>query len=110
MSFPLNHWSTQVRVALMYAQKAAKHNRGARMLLHLIALSFPEWRPHFSFLDTPHANEMMALRWLHLIFGIIWIGLLYFFNLVLTPAMKKCDPQLRIKIYPQLMPGARNSR
>src|SRR2546429_3241779 len=49
---------------------------------------------------------MMALRWLHLVFGIIWIGLLYFFNLVLTPAMKKCDPQLRIKIYPELMPGA----
>src|SRR2546425_10656587 len=68
--------------------------------------SFPEWRPHFSFLDPPHANEMMALRWLHLVFGIIWIGLLYFFNLVLTPAMKKCDPKLRIKIYPELMPGA----
>lgn len=76
------------------------------MLLHLNALGFPEWQPHFSFLDTPHANEMMALRWLHLIFGIIWIGLLYFFNLVLTPAMKKCDPKLRIGIYPELMPGA----
>jgi uncharacterized membrane protein len=90
----------------MYAQEAAKNRRGARMLLHLIALGFPEWRPHFSFLDTPHANEMMAMRWLHLIFGIIWIGLLYFFNLVLTPAMKKCDPKLRIKIYAELMPGA----
>jgi len=76
------------------------------MFLHLLALSFPDWRPHFAFLDTAHANEMMALRWLHLIFGIIWIGLLYFFNLVLTPAMKKCDPKLRIKIYPELMPGA----
>ena len=76
------------------------------MLLRLIALSFPEWQPHFSFLDTPHANELIALRWLHLIFGIIWIGLLYFFNLVLTPAMKRCDPKLRIKIYPELMPGA----
>jgi len=48
----------------------------------------------------------MVLRWLHLIFGTIWIGLLYFFNLVLTPAMKQCDPKLRIKIYPELMPGA----
>src|SRR6202171_5545139 len=76
------------------------------MIFYLLAISFPEWRPHFSFLDTPHANEMMALRWLHLVFGIIWIGLLYFFNLVLTPAMKKCDPKLRIKIYPELMPGA----
>ena len=76
------------------------------MPLHFFAYSFPDWQPHFAFLDTAHANEMMALRWLHLIFGIIWIGLLYFFNLVLTPAMKKCDPKLRIKIYPELMPGA----
>src|ERR1700716_283246 len=76
------------------------------MNFFLLVISFPEWLPHFSFLDTPHANEMMALRWLHLVFGIIWIGLLYFFNLVLTPAMKQCDPRLRIKIYPELMPGA----
>jgi len=76
------------------------------MLLHLIALGFPEWQPHFSFLGSASANEMIVLRWLHLIFGIIWIGLLYFFNLVLTPAMKECDPKLRIKIYPELMPRA----
>src|SRR5258708_35338890 len=76
------------------------------MICYLWLLSFAEWQPHFSLLDTPNANEMMALRWLHLVFGIIWIGLLYFFNLVLTPAMKKCDPQLRNRIYPELMPGA----
>src|SRR5258705_7607422 len=76
------------------------------MLFNLLALSFPEWQPHFSFLGGASANEMVILRWLHLVFGIIWIGLLYFFNLVLTPAMKKCDPQLRIKIYPELLPGA----
>src|ERR1700682_3287131 len=76
------------------------------MIFYLLAISFPEWRPHFSFLDKPPANEIVALRWLHLVFGIIWMGLLYFFNLVLTPAMKRCDPKLRIKIYPELMPGA----
>jgi len=75
------------------------------MSLSVLIHTFPEWQPHFSFLDTPHANEMMAMRWLHFVFGIIWIGLLYFFNLVLTPAMKK-DPALRIKIYPDLMSGA----
>jgi uncharacterized membrane protein len=74
------------------------------MFLNDFAFSVLSWQPHFSF--PQGANEMMALRWLHLIFGIIWIGLLYFFNLVLTPAMKRCDPQLRIKIYPELMPGA----
>ncbi len=71
------------------------------MFLHLLLLAFPEWQPHFTFLDGARVNEMMALRWLHLVFGIIWIGLLYFFNLVLTPAMKKYDPTLRIKIFPR---------
>src|SRR5690242_9747120 len=76
------------------------------MFLCLVLFSFPGWQPHFSFPGGASANEMIVLRWLHLVFGIIWIGLLYFFNLVLTPAMKKCDSQLRIKIYPELMPGA----
>lgn len=76
------------------------------MSLNLFFSSFPEWQPHFSLLSGSSANEMMVLRWLHLVFGIIWIGLLYFFNLVLTPAMKKCDPKLRVRIYPELMPGA----
>ena len=76
------------------------------MFFYLLVLSFPAWQPHFTFVHGGHALEMIALRWLHLIFGIIWIGLLYFFNLVLTPAMKKCDSKLQIKIYPELMPGA----
>jgi uncharacterized membrane protein len=62
--------------------------------------------PHLSLIHNPPANEMMALRWLHLVFGVIWIGLLYFFNLVLTPAMRTCDPKLRVRIYPELMPRA----
>ncbi|HYL63438.1 MAG TPA: hypothetical protein VE077_12535 [Candidatus Methylomirabilis sp.] len=76
------------------------------MRLLFLAAAFPQWTPHFSFLENPVANEMLALRWLHLIFGILWIGLLYFFNLVLTPAMRTCDPKLRVKIYPELMPRA----
>jgi uncharacterized membrane protein len=76
------------------------------MFLLWLALTFPAWTPHFSFLENPLANEMIALRWLHFIFGIIWIGLLYFFNLVLTPAMKHVDPAARVKIYPALMSKA----
>jgi uncharacterized membrane protein len=71
-----------------------------------ISLALASWQPHFSLLTDARANEMLVLRWLHLIFGIIWIGLLYFFNLVLTPAMKQCDPKLRIRIYPDLMSPA----
>jgi uncharacterized membrane protein len=76
------------------------------MLPHRLLLDFPVWQPHFTFPAGAQASEMIALRWLHIIFGIIWIGLLYFFNLVLTPAMKQCDPHLRIRIYPELMTRA----
>jgi uncharacterized membrane protein len=72
----------------------------------LAVVTFPEWKPHFSALIDPAANELIALRWLHFIFGIIWIGLLYFFNLVATPTMKKLEPGLRVKVYPVLMSKA----
>src|SRR5882672_10334592 len=45
----------------------------AASIVHVV-MAFPAWRPHFSFLSDPAANELMALRWLHFIFGIIWIG------------------------------------
>jgi uncharacterized membrane protein len=76
------------------------------MILQVLAFSFPAWQPHFVLLDNALANEMMLLRWLHLIFGIIWIGLLYFFNLVLTPAIKQYEPKVRVQIYPGLMSRA----
>src|SRR5260221_852052 len=68
--------------------------------------TFPEWKPHFTFLADAAANELMALRWLHFIFGIIWIGLLYFFNFVLTPSMKTLEPGVRLNVYPALMSRA----
>ena len=73
--------------------------------LSLLA-TFPGWRPHFSFVASAAANELIALRWLHIIFGIIWIGLLYFFNLVGTPTMKALEPGVRAKVYPALMSRA----
>jgi hypothetical protein len=76
------------------------------MPLLVFVLSFTEWSPHFSFLEGAAPNEMMFLRWLHFIFGIIWIGLLYFFNLVLTPALKQIEPGVRVKFYPALMSRA----
>jgi uncharacterized membrane protein len=74
--------------------------------LLLWALSFPEWNPHFRFLQDPASNEQMLLRWLHFIFGIIWIGLLYFFNLVGTPTMQRLEAAVRVKVYPVLMSRA----
>ncbi|HLZ92632.1 MAG TPA: hypothetical protein VKQ28_13030 [Candidatus Acidoferrum sp.] len=75
-------------------------------LLFRLNMDFPSWQPHFSFLRDPSANELMTLRWLHFIFGIIWIGLLYFFNFVLSPSMKALEPGVRVKVYPVLMARA----
>jgi uncharacterized membrane protein len=71
-----------------------------------LVLSFPAWKPHFAFLSDPSSNELIVLRLLHFIFGIIWIGLLYFFNLVLQPTMQKLDPPVRVKVHPVLMSRA----
>jgi len=67
--------------------------------------SFPGWEPHVDFLRGA-ANELIMLRWLHFVFGVIWIGLLYFFNFVGTPTMKALEPGVRVKVYPVLMSRA----
>src|SRR5258708_24014819 len=39
------------------------------------------------------------LRWIHLLAGITWVGLLYFFNLVNVPFMKQVDVSLKPKVF-----------
>ncbi|MFZ1205978.1 MAG: urate hydroxylase PuuD [Candidatus Acidiferrales bacterium] len=70
---------------------------------HAIALLA---EPHFSFPQSPVANEEIVLRWIHIVSGILWIGLLYFFNLVATPTMKALDAPARGKVFPPLMERA----
>ncbi|MFO1518261.1 MAG: urate hydroxylase PuuD [bacterium] len=47
-----------------------------------------------------------ALRWLHFIFGILWIGHLYFFNFVNGNFQAKLDAAVKQKVVPELMPRA----
>ena len=75
-----------------------------RFLLALNCLV--QWQPHFRFPENAAANELMTMRLLHIIFGIIWIGLLYFFNFVKFPLMKALEPGVRMKVYPELMTRA----
>lgn len=67
--------------------------------LHLVQI-------HLSFPHGPVANEEIALRWLHFIFGIIWIGLLYFFNLVGFKTMGELDAAVRAKVFSPMMARA----
>ena len=62
--------------------------------------------PHFSFPQGAVTNEEIVLRWIHFVSGIIWIGLLYFFNLIGAPTMKSLDDATRKKVYPALMSRA----
>jgi uncharacterized membrane protein len=70
-----------------------------------LAFFFHALGPQFNFPQGP-AVELIMLRWLHFIFGIIWIGLLYFFNLVGFPTMKQLDAAVRGKVFPVLMSRA----
>ena len=49
---------------------------------------------------------LMLLRWLHFLFGITWIGLLYYFNLVQTPFFAETEPPVRSGAIQKLVPRA----
>jgi uncharacterized membrane protein len=61
---------------------------------------------HVAFPHGSHVTEEIILRWIHFVFGITWIGLLYFFNLVSTPVMKRLDAATRQKLVAEMMPRA----
>jgi uncharacterized membrane protein len=48
----------------------------------------------------------MLLRFLHFLFGIMWIGLLYYFNFVQTPFFGETDPAVRSGAIQKLGPRA----
>jgi uncharacterized membrane protein len=76
------------------------------MSVYSVAAVFPAWVPHFTLIQGHLANELIVLRWLHLVFGVMWIGLLYYFNLVQYPAMREVEAGARAKVYPALMSRA----
>jgi uncharacterized membrane protein len=52
-------------------------------------------------MPTHTGTEALAilLRWIHLVAGITWVGLLYFFNLVNVPFMKQVDAGMKPKVF-----------
>jgi uncharacterized membrane protein len=45
-------------------------------------------------------------RWIHILAGIVWIGMLYFFNWVNGPFAATLDAETKKKVVPELMPRA----
>lgn len=48
----------------------------------------------------------LVFRWIHVVAGITWIGLLYFFNFVNGQVAKTYDADSKRKVVPELMPRA----
>jgi uncharacterized membrane protein len=48
----------------------------------------------------------ILLRWMHFLFGITWIGLLYYFNFVQTPFFAETEPPVRSGAQQKLLPRA----
>ena len=60
----------------------------------------------FAYVMPTHSNAenlQVALRWVHFLAGITWIGLLYFFNLVNVPFMKTVtDAEVKKNVFKNL--------
>ena len=57
---------------------------------------------------TGKEASQLIWRWFHFIFGIAWVGLLYFFNLINVPFMKTVDATAKPKIFEKLTLPALN--
>ena len=56
-----------------------------------------------------HADTLTAavvFRWLHVFFGILWIGLLYYFNFVQIPTMPTVPAELKPGVSKYIAPNA----
>ncbi|HET6373075.1 MAG TPA: urate hydroxylase PuuD [Candidatus Polarisedimenticolia bacterium] len=51
-------------------------------------------------------GAQMLLRWIHLVMGVLWIGILYFFNLVNVNFMKSIDAPTKGKVVPNMLAPA----
>jgi uncharacterized membrane protein len=60
----------------------------------------------FSGVGMSHQWGVFALKWLHVLCGILWIGLLYYFNFVQIPSMPKIPDEQKPAIGKVIAPTA----
>lgn len=53
-----------------------------------------------------HAWGYLVVRWLHVVFGVMWIGLLWYFNFVQIPSMPKIPDEQKPAISKVIAPTA----
>ena len=64
------------------------------VLVVVVALVLVGW--HKQGLAFDHNWWAFLFRWLHVLSGVMWIGMLWYFNFVQTPSMPKIDAAHRI--------------
>ncbi|MCW5749332.1 MAG: urate hydroxylase PuuD [Alphaproteobacteria bacterium] len=58
------------------------------------------------FLKVDHAWAAFVMRWLHVLSGVMWIGLLWYFNFVQTPSMPKIPDEQKPAVSKFIAPEA----
>ncbi len=53
-----------------------------------------------------HVATELIVRWGHFLAGIMWIGLLYYFNFVQVPFLKAISPEAKAEAFKHLVPRA----
>lgn len=75
---------------------------GLGVLLTVVLAFVAKWLMGMSTPDVPGVvspGTEYILRWLHFLFGITWIGLLYYFNLVQVPSLKNVSAEAKSEIF-----------
>ncbi len=71
------------------------------VLAIVLIVSFSGWTG-----ANAEAVTNAVMRWLHLFFGVTWIGLLYYFNFVQVPTMPKVPAELKKGVTGYIAPSA----
>jgi len=74
------------------------------LLIGLVLLAAAMFGLHREAMDGAYWTQF--LRYLHIFAGILWIGLLYYFNFVQIPTMPKVPPELKPGISKHIAPAA----
>jgi uncharacterized membrane protein len=74
------------------------------VLVVVVALVLVGW--HKQGLALDHNWWAFLFRWLHVLSGVMWIGMLWYFNFVQTPSMPKIDAAQRPAITKVIAPEA----
>ena len=83
-------------------------NLGAVLIAGLVLAVLLILLPDSGYANSVGANNLWLglFQWIHVFFGITWIGLLYYFNFVQIPTMPKIPAELKPGVSKYIAPAA----